>query len=207
LNSRIIQYLSEQVVIDIRNGVVFDSGLTAELCQEPYINHIRKLILEIDLKFLNLYMNDSDKSKMQFGFALLQNIKHLPEVRKVLEDRWITVKSFEERKNIMYRLLDYSDLTMQYKIEIWNFVIEYWDEWVADFLKFNCQGEMELVLSAFESRLNDNRFPKSKHWIYLLSASVSPNKQGLIQLFNRYYNSSDPMQVRVKELLKDKISF
>jgi len=192
MENELMHYATLKIIDDIRREVVLPSKLIKEISSVPMIDLLRDQIVEEDIDHLKIYMMSKDNALIQFAIALFQNIKDSPQIKKELHLLWKNSITFDEKMNVMFRLLDYPDLSKEIHISIYDFTTQNWDRWIKECVKWQAADDINNVLDAMKTRLKDKRFPLNKAWVYLLMATASPDREGCHELINKYTNKEIP---------------
>jgi general nucleoside transport system ATP-binding protein len=181
-----------------------DENLAWELNKYPYINYLRSQIKERDIDtVIRLFESNNQKGIRLLAINMLQNVKNDERVLLFLLKQWQKHSEYDVRNQLMWRLLDYSDLEIQVYESIYNFVMGNWDKWLMNQIRW--AGGPDNVLGTFENRMNDTTFPESKHWAYLCACMGSPDKESVKNLLLRYAESSVSINAKVAKDLLEKV--
>lgn len=201
MSNETLNYLAEVIVSDLRKGLWFPPQLVQDVRSYPLVNFTRRCIQPADKDWLLDLMKSSDYEKFFLGCVLAKEIQHLAEIKGLLFKLWAENKSEGSRGIcLMWGLLNYDDLPIELHREIFSFIIKNWEIWKADHLVF--AGGVENVISVAKARLADESFPKSKHWIYLLSLKLSNNQNAMNELVNslQLEGSDEMISMALKEI-------
>jgi hypothetical protein len=132
---------------------------------------------------------------------LMHPLREEKDVKELLFDLWKSSSSkYNIKMQIMWRILDYEDISEEMHKSIYSFVRSNWEQWINYVVeKF---GGKNKVLESCQERLQNPAFPKSKAWVYLCIAVGSDNTVEAKNLIENYINSKAPINAIVaKDLL------
>ena len=194
---------TNQVINDIFNTLFsekeFDTNILYFILKRPYIDLMRERINISDLSKLKELIYSFNPLKRELGLALLQKIKDHPAIKTFLLSLWFESESYDQKMDVMFRILDYQDLSDEIHKDIYEFIQINWDRWITDCIKWHANNNASNILSAVKKRLEDKRFPISKAWIYLLMSTASPYKKETSQLIEKFVNKKIPNYERIIE--------
>ncbi|MDR3666072.1 MAG: hypothetical protein P4L35_04425 [Ignavibacteriaceae bacterium] len=198
MNNSTADYSAENILMKIRNQNLLEKELVLQLNGRPYIDDLREMISVDDIKYLQIYIESPDNVYKQFALALLQNISSEPLVKDLFFKLWKEAKTYDEKMNVMFRILDYEDLNQEIHENIYQFALQYWDQWINDCIKWQSKNNPDLVIANMTERLNDPRFPYSKKWIYLLIATASRDFDRVLELLDKYAGTNKTLVEKIK---------
>lgn len=204
MKPEVLDYLAAKVIDDIRKGAILSTDLIKVLCTVPIIDYLRREVEEKDIDYLMKYLQSEDNILVQFALALFQKNKDIPEVKEKLFLLWAESKTFDEKMNVMFRILDYPNVSIEIHTSIFDFIINNWDRWISECIIWQAENDKNKILDSIKIRLKDNRFPASKSWVYLLMATASPDKNELRNLINEYVGTNIPNIDKIKKLIDER---
>ena len=200
IDKSILQYLANKIIQDISTGNIPEKELCIAITGFPYIDYIR---IEMKPSFMDIAF-DLCKSEQVFkkalGFALLQPLVHLDEVKSFIRNQWNEANNYDLKRQLLWRLLDIPDLPVSIHKNIYEFIKENWDKFIADSNKWNKVPMIKYV----EDRLHSESHAESKKWIYLCLATSIEDKTVLKSQLDKYKNSNNSIIADVvRDLLND----
>lgn len=202
--------IAEKACQDLRDGKILDNELAYKLNSVPQVDYCRALIQDSDEGWLKNIASSPSVPPLtrELCISLMHPLcrKNNRDIRDYLENLWKSSDQYNIKMQLMWRLLDYDDLTVDLHRDIYgNFVIPNWDKWLPYVVdKF---GGKEEVFSSCSRRLQNSDFPASKAWIYLCVASGC-NKEELPEvkkLIKQYLNSRDSINSEVSSHLINRL--
>ena len=192
------RYVAESVVEDIRDGEPLQEDVALACNSRPQIDVIRSLITREDAPKLLALTESEQECVRGLAFSLLKRIENTPETEAFLKDLWRRRRDFATRHAIMWRILDFTDLEREFHEEMYRFVRENWDDFLAGQLRF-MGGEQGPpgVLPSVRSRLTDPAFPRSKDWAFLCILPASDDPEGCRELLESYLTSDNSIVSKV----------
>jgi hypothetical protein len=169
IKNELVDCLSDCAIKGLHaNRLKWDS-LLLELNRPPIIDALRSRIQTSDIGRLQCMATDKRKAVSALGISLFREVQDDPKVRKFLFDLWQKKgASYHRRWWVMFRLLDYPDLSMKFHRELFQFVTANWKPWLAD--QASNFGGAENLLKVLESRLKNPSWKKSRTWERVLSS-------------------------------------
>lgn len=198
----ILNYLAEKVMDDLRKGIELSDELIKNLNKYPFIDYIRKLVTKEDMRIIKKMIQSEKITVCRLGISLTRQLLKEKEVQKHLFNIWKSTDEYDIRRGLMFRFLDLDNLPINMHNEIYNFVRKNWDRWLAN--QANWYGGKEKILSVCLDRLEGPSNPKSKAWVYLCIATLSPEKDKVKELISRYLSSKESINAKVAaDLVKE----
>ncbi len=202
MEQKILEYLAEKVVDDLRSNCFVDKELAIELNKQPYIDELRTKVEDTDINIL-VKIADSKLYSAVGGLAvtMIQGGARNKKVKELLLRHWKEDNDFECKNYIMFRLLDDPKLDILMHEEIYNFVMDNLDQWINQQVKW-ITGRDKIVAFA-KGRINNSDFPETKNWVYLCDCLGASDKKGAKALIKQYVDSGASIVARVaKDLLE-----
>ncbi|NIA19279.1 MAG: hypothetical protein GWP07_02440 [Xanthomonadaceae bacterium] len=205
-NKRIRQFVKD---IKARKWAEINWDKYVELLQYPLSEQLHNEFTSADEKLLLELAGDRDAGPLgrNFGLRLLAYIRS-SRVKEFFWRKWEEAEKNADYKLMMeflcWRLTDYVDLDEKQHRRIFKAVMNYFDHFKQQFIFF-VGGDSGKVLTVVRQRLMDDRFPDSKHWLYLCAACAAPETQRreLRDLLKQYEDKGDFAGEVVRQLLKN----
>jgi hypothetical protein len=191
----IANYLASKVIEDIRTGKQLSDGLAANLDASKYVVHLRNAVEESDVATL---LNIIETQSEPFGLLALTMLKRHVNTKKVemsLRELWRRETRFRTKVGVTFRLLDLDHLEPAMHEELYAFIkqnLQPFLEWLTWW-----SGGPDRVLPHCLSRLKDQTFPTSKHWLFLCRLPGSSDREAVTVLLEKYRSSPDAFLARV----------
>ena len=204
MESKIYEYLAAKFMQDLRSNRPIDDDLALALHAQPQIDYIRAEVKQSDIpRLLELANLTQPKGIQQLTLSLLKARKTDERVKAFFRDLWNSDLEFSYRRNLMWRVLDDPDLDTATHESCYKFVMEDWDQWISDMVKWH-RGPKAVVESVKE-RLENDSTPRSKDWAYLCVSVGAPDKSEVRSLLSQYTDSPESIVSRVAKELLDKL--
>jgi hypothetical protein len=171
----------------------------AKFNETPLIDDLRGRIEPGDIGWLKRMAQDSGEEQSALGISLLRSVQKESEVRQFLFDLWKNDTSYHRRWWVMFRLLDYPDLSIEMHRELFQFAKTNWTRWLDDVVNY-FGGPAEL-LKALQARLADTSWPESKTWVRVIEA-VGASDEEAISKFLSWVSAKRPQAPLVSEALE-----
>lgn len=168
MKSKLIDYVSDYAIKDLRANRLSGDSLLRELNKPPLIDALRRRIRASDIGLLQRMAKDKRRAVSALGISLFREVQDDPDVRKFLFDLWRKDKDYHRRWWVMFRLLDCPKLPMKYHRELFQFTKNNWKLWLADQASYF--GGAKNLLKVLEARLKNPSWPKSRTWERVLSS-------------------------------------
>lgn len=160
------------------NSIRWDAHL--DLLDWPLSESLHNQFCEED-KSLLLKLAESGKVPplgRKFGVRLLAHIRD-PEVKQLFWRKWDEAINNQDPNHLLteflcWRLTDYAELTEDEHWRIFDAVRNDFNHFKNKFIGW-IGNDLERVLTAVRQRLEDNRYPSSKDWLYLCGACAAPS--------------------------------
>ena len=204
MSNKINEYLAKKIMVDLRSNQSIDDELLKDLTQTPQIDYIRAEVDNNDIDIL-LRLAHTDRDVLRsFVIGLLRKVKDDERVKSFIFDTWNNAQDADImlKLDLMWRLLDYTDIDSSVHREIYDFIKKNWTVWLED-VKHSFGGEN--ILDNITKRLTDSTFPETKKWISLCVSVASTNIEGVERLLSTYKNPSDAFVSEVVKYLQDKL--
>ncbi len=207
-NELLYEYLAGKILQDLISSVPLDNNLAKELNKYPVIDHIRDQVQDVHFSTISklIAAKSCSKEVKQLAVGLLHKYiraeRHGTEIKLLLSDLWET-GDMEEKFHVMWRLLDFGDLEESFHYEMFAFLKSNKDYILSKTLGW-CGSEAK-ILDYAASRLTNKSFPKTKSWIYLFIASLSPDKENAKSLISKYADGAQPVLRRVADEIIDEL--
>ena len=199
-NRSFLRYCADKLLKDLRKGVIPDDNVLEGFLNFHMVNALNSLVREGDKDIIIKFCKSSSVVQRRFGISISRGIHNDPEIKEVLAKMWNPSEDFSVRSQLLWFLLDYPDQSDKMREEIYEFIQQNFDDWLADRASYGGRNQM---LDICKMRLEDNFFPRSKIFAYLCVALASPNRGEVKDLLKRYRNSSDSLTRRVaNDMLK-----
>lgn len=196
----LLNYLGEKLIDDLRAGAQLSSGLLGLANQVEIVDVLRKSISNEDFRWIRSMCDSKEDGAQQLALSLVRSIQYQREVRLYLEEMWHRNDlTFITRIVLQSQLLQYEDLQADLRTQIFQSILNNWDEWITEVK--NWTGGVHNVLDYIQIRLGDSRFPRSKWWYYLCCAPASNDPIKARELVERFAQDSDPFMKSVAEEL------
>jgi len=124
----------------------------------------------------------------KLSISLLKKFDKRPEVQVFMLKKWYEFDDFENRMELMWRILDGDDLDDKINQDIYSYIIKNEGKFINKCKQW--YGE-KVLLKACKSRLSDNSISRKKDWIYLYAAIGASEKEEVLTLISSYINSED----------------
>jgi hypothetical protein len=196
-------YIVHKVIEDVRAGVKFNEDLCEALNTVPLIDSLRMVVEPSDIdKLLALAESPSTIIIGSFALSLLQRYATEERVKTFLQRAWVKADSYSRKLPLMFRLLDDAELDDATRNEMHSFVNRNLEQFLTDVAGW--YGGKENVLECCRSRLM--AFPPSKAWVYLISATASPETRYVSELLSEYLSSGDNLTAQVAREMLNRIT-
>jgi hypothetical protein len=201
MNEVLCRYLSKKAIDDLRNNKQLDEDLADALNSYPLLDCQRKHIIIEDKGWLKSLASSSQSHIAELCINLMHPLREEKDIKELLFDLWESSSSkYNIKMQIMWRILDYEEISEEMHKSIYSFVRSNWEKWINYVVeKF---GGKNKVLESCQERLQNPAFPKSKAWVYLCIAVGSDNTVEAKNLIENYINSKASINTVVaKDLL------
>lgn len=201
MNDVIIKYVAERIVEDLRTNKQLNEDLAEALNSYEWLGNLRKLITVKDKDWLRQIILANQSPVGELCINLMHSIREEKDVKEFLFDLWRAPSSkYWTKMQVMWRLLDYPDLSEDIHKNIYEFMRSDWNKWITYVVeKFGGKNE---VLESSKERLSNPSFPESKAWVYLCIAAASDNSTDAKNLIAKYARSKSSINaVVVNDLL------
>jgi hypothetical protein len=180
MKKELVDYVSDCAIKDLRANRLNGDSLLRELNKPPIIDTLRSRIRASDIGRLQRMATDKRKAVSALGISLFRPVQRDPDVRKLLFDLWRKKgASYDRRWWVMFRLLDYPDLSMEFHRELFQFTTSNWKQWLAD--QARNFGGRENLLKVLEARLRNPSWKKSRTWERVLSSLGASDDKFLVE--------------------------
>lgn len=196
MEQKILEYLTEKVIDDLRSNRFVDNELALELNRQPYIDELRTKVEDTDIDLL-IKIADSGVYRGAAGLAItmIQGGAKDKKVKELLLHHWKKNNDFESKNNIMWRLLDDPGLGISMHNEIYDFVRNNLEQWIDQQVKWI--GGSDEILEFVKTRLQNTDFPETKNWVYLCDCLGASDKEAAKRLIAQYADSKASIVSRV----------
>jgi len=188
--SPLYKYMAEKALADLRSGGTVSPDLVTIFNSKKAQDVLRRFLKEEQVtEDLGLLSNLAEHGHLpirNFAISTLRVWKEDPEVKSLLFHLWDVHEDVSTRLNLLWRLLDYEDLSPTFRERLYTFVLDNWNAFLNLQQEFMGEGNPTTVLERVEERIKDKNFPKTKRWAYLCSAMASDDGPGIIRLIDRY---------------------
>ena len=182
--------LASKIMADIRANREIEDSQARLANSFPHIDSIRHQVRSNDLPTILALTDHNQEGVRGLAFSLLKSMDNDPEIMSYLQTLWRRRTDFNTRQNIMWRILDFADLSPEFHRQIFRFVKKNWSEFIEIQTRFMGGGKGPVhVMPAVESRLANPGFPESKHWAYLCASFACQDPAQIQELLTRYKNS------------------
>lgn len=189
-----------------RHDAVLDDELS-DLVAYGVTDHMRGLLDQGDADWLVPLVREGSTDARVFGLALLHGVKDVEGVRELVLDQWQRSDDYRVKMGAMWRLLDF-DIDRELHKQIYRFVRENWEPWVAHTARHVRYSE---ILSSVVARLGNESFPEAKAWVYLCVAMGAPDTDQVERLLSDHIDSSSSIVSDVArdmlEIIRRRASF
>lgn len=168
MSTKLADYVSDHAIKDLRENRLSGNSLLCELNRPPIIDSLRSRIQAPDIELLQHMAKDKRSGVSALGISLFRKVQHDPDVRRFLFDLWRKDKRYDRRWWVMFRLLDYENLSVKFHQELFQFTTDNWKPWLADQASYF--GGAENLLKVLETRLKNPSWKKSRTWERVLSS-------------------------------------
>lgn len=200
MNKETLTYFADKLMEDIRNDSFFSEQLLADMNSFPLVDCLREKVLDSDKTIIIGLIDSPDLSRCYLGLNLVNKIQHIESVQSELISFWDATENYERKYFLMWPLLNNSNLAQERHKEIYLFILENWERWKIDYIKF--AGRNFLRFS--EARFYDTNFPESKKWVYLLSIKCLENRTDIQVALSKFISDeTNEMQQTVLQFLKN----
>ena len=196
---QIKRYLVAKVIKDFRAypDKRLDEDLARSINSEEYVADLRRQIAKADIGLFAQIVKDESGAVGTLALTLLKDVVHEPEASEFVLGLWPpdATASFRRKVGIVSRLLDVEGLDTKIHEQLYAFVrdnLRTFLDWLTPWW-----GGLDKIMPVCKARLEDPRFPKAKHWLYLCCALDSPDKAAVKSLLMSYQSSSDLFIARV----------
>ena len=189
-----------QVIEDVRGSRIPSPELCRRLLSLDNLDSLRNAVTPGDLDaIIRLLVQATTPDVFRVGVHMLQGIgmntheKHVRErLRGVLEGAWLDARNDPDRgRSITAALMDHHDLPPFFHAEFFDFYLRTWDQGRHYFTSL-CDGS-DRILEWTSKRLQDPRFPATKHWAYILVLGYSSDREGVAKLIGKLHPTDDPL--------------
>jgi hypothetical protein len=193
-----------KVLRAIRNGDAVSEDDARQVNKPPAIEELRSYVIESDAPLLLALANINSIEVRKLAFGLMQQIANKTDVKKFLLTFWRTATSYEERFDVVWRLLDDETLPIEEHRAAYAFAKNNKERFLKNAVEWYTRPQGPDIFLAMKQRLGDPKFPRTKHWIYLFTADASADTEAKRRLFSRYVD--DPVGINAivaSELLQE----
>ena len=194
----LLKYIAKKFMEDVRRGRTLDEALCDALRGYPEIEYLREVVLPEDSDDIIDLCKSKNDTVLSLAFGLLHPLAKTKKVKEFIKNLWEELTDYSVRMKLLWRLLDNPDLDIEIHRSLYSFVRENHDRFMKDTAKW-VKGD---VMTYVKNRLEDNRFPESKAWIYLLVASST--EENIDSLLKQYENSDASIVAEVVKDLREK---
>jgi len=196
-----LNYIVKKAFEDIRAGVKLDERLIAELHEKSAMDLLRLERTSEDLDRLIKLAKSGTEPEHKLAVGILAYSKNDPpefkeKISVLLFNLWESNRKEHNVRiciNLIVRLLDYDNLLEQHHI-YYEYIVDNWDIFIETQIGYMGEGRSDIgkgdpkkVLLNVEKRMGDfDKFPSTKHWVYLCSAMASDDYPGIIRLLDNY---------------------
>ena len=199
----VANYIVSKLITDVRNNVQINDNLALALDKYPHIDILRGEIGEKDAVYILKTIPNQSVMAGNMLISLLRNYSEQPAFKSWFIDHWYNTNDYNRRLTLLWRLLDDSSLELTMHEQLYKFVRENLVTFLDDTRDW--LGGKEAMLEACKNRLSDPTFPRTKDWIYLCSATGSPDTEGAVSLLGEYKSSQGDFTAKVAGDLLDKL--
>jgi len=184
------------VVQDLRAGQVPSGDLCRVLKTYPLLDDIREEIQLDDWPAVRELCEPKNGDVCRLGFGLTSEFSDQPEARRYLKQMWERDDlPSGVRYELLSRLCDSPDLPQEMHEELFAFIQNDWDGWLAAVEQWI--GDRGDVLDHCKSRVADPRYPESKTWVYLCCVLVSDDAAAALEWVAPHEEDDDPFTEKV----------
>lgn len=117
-----VSFTARKAMEDLRAGVALDQKLIDLLHEKRHMSCLRKEARDADLPLLLKLAGDDDEYVHKLAVGILQPWESRPEVKALFFELWNKWKGPYPRINLMFRILDYEDLTPEWHSELYHYI-------------------------------------------------------------------------------------
>jgi len=191
------------VLRDGRSGRGLDPGLVDKLVKKEVADRLRKRLRHEDAGWILECLRSRQEGVLAFAVAVVRPLQDNDAVRERLFEIWEESLPPRIRVGLVFRLLDYNDLSLAWHDNLYNWVLENERPWRDKATEWYSLGE--LVENAKE-RLGNPRFPESKKWMYLLQVARFGTCREALEVLSEYEHSTAPFVAKIAKRLRVDLS-
>lgn len=167
----------------------------------PAIDELRKAVEAKDLKWLLPMVHSAPDATAGLACSLLRYLIDEPGVAPAMMERWNAASPYLKNR-LMWRLLEYAQLKLEWHDRFLEFVLDSWDV----FNEFNMRfyGQSEEAVARVQQRRKAS--PAQKKWVYWLSLpSVLDNPTRLAEFLREGLQSGDDFSKKAIRAYQERI--
>lgn len=172
---KILGYVAEKVINDLRNGDFVGNDLAYELNKQPYIESLRLEVEAEDVdRIMDVLSGDIEIFQYRLAINLLRRHEKDASTKKFFREQWGKYRGFDRRCTLMWRLLDDENLEVDKHQEIYEFVQDNRENWI----KLQCDwiGGPDKIIPFVEKAIVRSDEVESKKWALLYNLLASSDK-------------------------------
>jgi len=199
---RILDFICDKTIKELRKGKFVDENLALELSSQPFVDQIRKKLDQDDKEIVMNLINSHSEHLKHFGLALSNAFSRDKEIEGMLFSLWRNSNSDKTKLWVMWTLLNNPKLPLKIHEEMFDFIKANWDTFISQ--TENWSGGKKNVIADVEERLKNPQIPEEKKWIYLCKSFASDDLQKRKRIFKVYMNSDNSFVRKVAIELQNK---
>lgn len=198
----ISNYIADKVLEDLRNNGELKDDLADVLNSYQWLVFWRQRISVEDKEWLKETVLAKKSHTSELCITLMHPLREENDIKELLFSLWNSPSSdYFTKMQVMWRLLDYADLSDKTINEIYQYVFADWNTWLPYMVKKF--GGADRAYENCIERLNNPGFPESKKWVYLCILVGSSKIDEAKTVISRYKDSKTSINVLVaKDLIE-----
>jgi hypothetical protein len=194
------------VLDKLRAGDHLDQATLRFFDRLPWIDYLRQQARPGDERWLRGILSTPGLGAMPelrlIAVFLLGGLSESDTHEELLSQLWEhDTEDYDLRFQVAPRLLDISELSEDMHRRIYRWVSNHWDRWHSDAQRW--YGGPASVLEGVRKRLEDERFPPGKAWLYLCIAAAAESREEAQALWAEYRDHPVPFIAAVARDLSE----
>jgi hypothetical protein len=178
----IYEYIAEKVLEDLETDSL-DEKAGESMRFYPMNNFLRDAIIkkgrnnavELVLKYLENKDSIYGNQVRLLVLMISKPVQDAPQVKKIITDLWDPHAPIDKAFTIIYRLLEYEDVTQQNQITFLKYIKDNWPEWRQK-VRMSYSSDQSIIDGASE-RITNPMFGDWKKWIYWIEIAACQDKR------------------------------
>jgi len=197
LSDRVLDYLAQHAVQDLREGISLDDALSTDLNSVTFAHHLRKQIKDQDADWLVSLLSSDSPIQRKLALDMTKPVANYPVVENALISMWDEEEDELVKLSLVFAILNIKNLNEELHRKVFYWIRDHEEPFKKTVAEW--YGGEEKILNTVKIRSEDSSLVKAGNWIYMPCALASNNMGGAREFVSNFQGNGGTLIEEVRE--------